>query len=114
MRHREVSEREPRERDLWPAERQGYSDTPRAAYAAIPSSVGLAPEPRGLSTRIEARIGGLAMLVGLVWFIRAALALGSPLTLLSLIWLPSAPVGVLGIGILIWLHTQWRRAIRLR
>jgi len=101
-------------RDFWPAEREGYSDTPRAAYVAVAPSTPATPERRGLSIRAESRIGILIMLPGIIWFIYNTLTQPGYLMIASVILPPTGPVGVTGIGILVWLHAKWRHSIRVR
>ena len=101
-------------RDFWPAEREGYSDTPRAAYAAVAVDAPAPPAGKGFSIRAEARIGLLIMIPGIIWFAYNTLTQPGYLMIAAVILPPNGPVGVTGIGILVWLHSKWRRSIRLQ
>jgi hypothetical protein len=106
-----ASEQDSVPRDFWPAEREGYSDTPRAAYATVAPSTPPEPARQRMSIRTESRIGALIMVVGLIWFAYSTLTQPGFLMLASMLLPPNGPVAVTGIGVLIWLHAKWRRSV---
>jgi hypothetical protein len=54
----------------------------------------------------------MIMFPGLIWLVYATLIQPGSVTLGSLLMPPNSPVGVTGIGLLIWLHAKWRHSIR--
>lgn len=62
-----------------------------------------------MSAHLEAQLGSLIAGGGIVWIaLVAAPQLGSA----AGINLPSGPIEVCGVGILIWLHAKWRGSVR--
>jgi hypothetical protein len=101
-------------RNYWPVERQGYSNVPRPAYAAVTTNTSaLPPRHRRIAIRTEGRIAGLIMLTGIVWIARTLIGQESLSALRILGLLPPGPLEITGIGALIWLHAQWRRSVNL-
>ena len=101
-------------RNCWPVERQGYSDAPRVAYAAIQSNG--APSPprrRRISIKAEVRIANVIMLVGIIWIVRAIIGQDNFDALRIIGLLPTGSLEITGIGALIWLHAKWRRSVNL-
>ncbi len=94
--------------DFWPAEREGFSEQLRPAYAAVrftPSP------PRRRWVRLEESAGALIAGAGLCW---AADAVGREFALVLRfgIW-PAGPLELCACGILVWMHAKWRRSVRL-
>ncbi len=96
-------------KDLWPAEREGFSEPLRPAYVAVR----VTPSPR-LSpfTKYEERIGSIIAGGGLCWAANAMVHQAGTFTNVGL-W-PAGPLEVCAIGILVWLHAKWRRSVRVR
>ena len=65
-----------------------------------------------METYTEARIGSLIAGGGMIWAAYVSTAGFSNLQ--TLFPLPSGPLEVCGLGVLIWLHAKWRRSIRQR
>ena len=62
-----------------------------------------------MSSHLEAQLSSLVAGGGIVWIaLVAAPQLGSP----SGIILPTGPMEVCGVGILLWLHAKWRGSVR--
>jgi hypothetical protein len=60
--------------------------------------------------RVEERLGSLIAGAGLIWAAReAAKDLGANLQFTQL---PTGPLEICAIGILVWLHAKWRRSLR--
>jgi hypothetical protein len=101
-------------RNCWPVERQGYSDTPRVAYAAIQTDVSpTPPRRRRVSIRTEARIANAIMVAGIIWIARTLIGQDSFDALRIIRLLPPGPLEITGIGALIWLHAKWRHSVNL-
>jgi len=60
---------------------------------------------------MESRIGSLVAAGGIVWTANIAT---QKFTSLSNITLPTGPLEVCAIGILIWLHAKWRGSVTVR
>jgi hypothetical protein len=104
---------QPIDPNCWPVERQGYSDVPRAAYAAVRTDVLPPPRRRRLSIHAEVRIANLIMVIGIIWIARIAMVLGSIDVLRIVGALPPGALEITGIGALIWLHAKWRHSVNL-
>jgi hypothetical protein len=101
-------------RNCWPVERQGYSDAPRVAYAAIQSDTAPSlPRRRRVSINTEVRIANVIMLVGIIWIARTLVGQDSIDVLRIIGLLPTGSLEITGIGALIWLHAKWRRSVNL-
>lgn len=55
----------------------------------------------------EERIGSLIAAAGVIWAVKIITSRTVPGLLL-----PAGPLETCGIGILIWLHSKWRRSIK--
>ncbi|HZU22349.1 MAG TPA: hypothetical protein VE998_05915 [Terriglobales bacterium] len=93
----------------WPYEREGYSDSPQAAYAAAPP-VKLPPSSQ--PGRLEAFLGSVVAGAGAIW--TAQLFTQAGLTVPGTLTLHSHPIELTGIGILLWLHGKYRKSISVR
>jgi hypothetical protein len=85
-------------KDVWPLERKGYDKPLPVAYAAMPLK---SARPR-LPITLEKQIGGLTAAAGAIWAAQAV-----PGTLM----VTPGPLEVCGVGVLLWLHAKWRRAL---
>ena len=65
---------------------------------------------RRANTRTEERIGSWLAVVGFIWTVHVGLTNYAGLCQWS--WVPPGPLEVCGLGILIWLHAKWRRAVK--
>ena len=61
-----------------------------------------------MSSHLEAQFGSVVAAGGVIW----AVAIASKQFAASGIVLPSGPLEVCGVGILIWLHAKWRGSVR--
>lgn len=61
-----------------------------------------------MSAHLEAQLGSVIAAGGVVW----TLAVASKQLAVSGIVLPTGPLEVCGVGILIWLHAKWRGSVR--
>jgi len=96
-------------RDLWPAEREGYSDQRQVAYAAISSDS--PKQRRGMTIGTEEHISTLLVISGIAW--SAHVATKNFAGLMQLELLPPGPLEVCAVGILVWLHAKWRRLAKV-
>jgi hypothetical protein len=61
-------------------------------------------------TRAEARVGSLTFWGGIAWAVQIATKNGAnPFRVL----LTPGPLEVCAVGLLIWLHSKWRRSVRV-
>ena len=60
----------------------------------------------------EVRIGSLVAAGGLVWAVKVATSNFTGMDAFSFSRLPAGPLEICALGILIWLHAQWRKSIR--
>jgi hypothetical protein len=95
-------------REAWPAEREGYSEAPAAAYS--PAGRAAVQSSGGSSIRMEGLLGGLMTLGGAGWISYVVM---NGMQVSALVW-NSHPVELTGIGLLIWLHAKYRRATRVK
>src|SRR4051812_19847727 len=95
-------------REAWPAEREGYTEAPAAAYAVAGRAN---VRPSGSTIRMEELLGSLMTGGGAAWITYVVTVGGIQPS--ALVW-NSHPVAVTGIGMLIWLHAKYRRATRVR
>ncbi len=94
-------------RDFWPAEREGYVDNLRPAYARVR----VPPSPRRNSIiRLQERIGSLMAGAGLCWAAWAVTHNLEAVTRAESGFWPLGPLELCATGILIWIHAKWRRA----
>lgn len=98
------------ERDLWPAEREGYSGIQSVAYAPVRQSPSL-KQRRGLPIEIQERMSTLIVVAGIIAAAHAAISDFSGVLRLDLF--PPGPLEICALGALIWLHAKWRRLVRL-
>ncbi len=93
--------------DFWPKEREGFVEPLRPAYAAVRFT----PSPRRTaSLRLEERIGSVIAGAGLCWAAHVATTQAAVLASVA-VW-PPGPLEVCAVGILVWMHAKWRRAMR--
>jgi hypothetical protein len=59
----------------------------------------------------EARVGSLVAAGGIIWTVNLATQHFSSL---DHIFLPSGPLELCAIGVLIWLHAKWRGSVSVR
>jgi hypothetical protein len=97
------------ERDLWPAEREGYSDVHCAAYASVRQTP-LLKQRRRLPIEIQERMSTLLVVAGMIAAAHAAI--GGFSDALQLHLFPPGPLEICAIGVLIWLHAKWRRLVK--
>lgn len=103
-----VSTRTQISKDLWPSERQGYSDVRRIAYAPISETALPAPH-RTLPIETQERVSTLIVVAGMI---AAAHAIVSGLSgLLRFHLFPPGPLEICALGVLVWLHAKWRRMV---
>jgi hypothetical protein len=107
---RSASRRMRAEKDLWPAEREGYSDVHSIAYAPVRQSPSL-KQRRGLPIEIQERMSTLIVVAGIIAAAHAAISDSSGVLRLDLF--PPGPLEICALGVLIWLHAKWRRLVRL-
>jgi hypothetical protein len=98
------------EKDLWPAEREGYSDVHGAAYAAMRPTP-LLKQRRRLPIEIQERMSTLIVVAGMIAAAHAAI--GGFADVLRLHLFPPGPLEICALGALIWLHAKWRRLVKL-
>ena len=98
-------------REAWPAEREGYSDAPAAAYASTGRAEARSLSPRSSTIRIEELLGSLMTGAGAAWITYVVTVAGVQPS--ALVW-NSHPVELTGIGMLIWLHAKYRRATQVK
>jgi hypothetical protein len=92
---------------IWENEREAYTYSD-AVYVAKPKH----PAPvRRTSIRTEERIGSLLAGAGIIWTTYAGTVDFAGLWRFQI--LPPGPLEVCAIGILVWLHAKWRRAVKL-
>lgn len=60
---------------------------------------------------VEERIASLVTSAGLIW---AVYLVTRDYATVEQIKLPEGPIGVTGIGVLVWLHAKWRRSVDAR
>jgi len=66
-----------------------------------------------MGTNIEVRIGSVIAAAGLIWAAKIVTDNFTGIDAFSFARLPRGPLELCAIGILIWLHAQWRRSVRL-
>ena len=98
------------ERDLWPAEREGYSDVHCVAYAPM-QEVPPLKQRRRLPIEIQERMSTLIVVAGMIAAAHAAI--GGFSDALQLHLFPPGPLEICALGVLIWLHAKWRRLVKL-
>jgi hypothetical protein len=104
-----VSRRTQKDKDLWPSERQGYSDVRRMAYAPMVETA-LPATHRALPIETEERVSTLIVVAGMI---AAAHAVFSNLSgLLRFHLFPPGPLEICALGVLVWLHAKWRRLVK--
>ena len=101
-------------RELWPAERQGYSESrPHVAYANVREDTPIAiPQRKSwFSPLAEARIADCIMGGGLIWFVHNATSQGGGTSAFVIVGImPPGPLEIMAIGALVWLHAKWRQS----
>jgi hypothetical protein len=107
---RSASRKTHAERDLWPAEREGYSDVPCVAYAPVRQTP-LLKHRRQLPIETQEHMSTLIVMAGIIAAAHAAIS-GYP-GALRLHLFPPGPLQICALGVLIWLHAKWRRLVRL-
>jgi len=96
--------------DLWPAEREGYTDVHCVAYAPV-SATPLPKQHRGLPIETQERMSTLIVVAGMIAAAHAASGNFSGVLRLDL--LPPGPLEICALGVLLWLHAKWRRLVRV-
>ena len=96
--------------DIWPHEREGYSEVVTPAYAPAAKVESRRSYPTTAKT--EERIGSIVAGIGVILLVRAVT--GNLSDVMHLAMLPPGPLETCAIGILIWLHAKWRRATQVR
>ena len=66
-----------------------------------------------MGTHAEVRIGSLIAAVGMIWAAKLISENFTGIDAFSFARLPRGPLEVCAVGILIWLHAQWRKSIRV-
>jgi hypothetical protein len=66
-----------------------------------------------MNSHAEVRIGSLIAAAGLIWAAKIVTDNFTGIDAFSFARLPRGPLELCAIGILIWLHAQWRRSVRL-
>jgi hypothetical protein len=66
-----------------------------------------------MNSHAEVRIGSLIAAAGLIWAGKIVTDNFTGIDAFSFARLPRGPLELCAIGILIWLHAQWRRSVRL-
>jgi hypothetical protein len=98
----------------WDRGREGYLDVPQkpvyAAVAAKPDQKCKSGHPL-LSISAEERLGSLITAGGMIW--GAYVATSHFAGIISLDLIPSSPIEVCALGILVWLHAKWRRSTKV-
>jgi hypothetical protein len=95
--------------DVWPQEREGYSENVTPAYAPVAKPTYQRSYPA--SVRTEERIGSIIAGIGMI-LVAQSVTKDLPGVLRLGIMHPG-PLETCAIGILIWLHAKWRRASRV-
>ena len=67
-----------------------------------------------MGTHAEVRIGSLIASAGLIWTAKIATGNFTGLDAFSFARLPRGPLEVCAVGILIWLHAQYRKTVQIR
>lgn len=62
-----------------------------------------------METHTEARIGSLIAAAGIIWAVYVATR---SFTGIDNLLMPTGPLEVCGLGVLIWLHSKWRGSVR--
>ena len=106
---RSVSRRTRSEKDLWPVEREGYSDVHCMAYASVRQTA-LLKQRRWLPIETQERMSTLIVVAGMIAAAHAAISDSSGVLRLRLF--PPGPMEICAIGVLIWLHAKWRRLVK--
>jgi hypothetical protein len=99
-----------REKDPWPQEREGYSQSPPVAYAPIRLDSGASRE--STTIRRAEQIGSLIAGGGIIWTAYDIAHHSAEIVRFALF--PPGPIEVLGVGVLIWLVAKWCRAVGRR
>jgi hypothetical protein len=97
-------------KDIWPAERQGYSDVHRIAYAPVRQTP-LPKQHRRLPIETQERMSTLIVVAGMIAAAHAAISDFSGIWQWHLF--PPGPLEICALGVLIWLHAKWRRLVKL-
>jgi hypothetical protein len=105
-----ASRRAHAEKDLWPAEREGYSDIHCVAYAPVRQTP-LPSQRRRLPIEIEERISTLIVVAGMIAVAHAIMSDSSGILRVHLF--PPGPLEICCLGVLIWQHAKWRRLVKL-
>jgi hypothetical protein len=66
-----------------------------------------------MNSHAEVRIGSLIAAAGLIWAAKIVTDNFTGIDAFSFARLPRGPLELCAIGILIWLHAQWRRSVHL-
>jgi hypothetical protein len=66
-----------------------------------------------MGTNAEVRIGSLIAASGLVWAAKLVSENFTGIDAFSFARLPRGPLEVCAVGILVWLHAQWRKSIHV-
>jgi len=66
-----------------------------------------------MNSHAEVRIGSLIAAAGLIWAAKIVTDNFTGIDAFSFARLPRGPLELCAIGILIWLHAQWRKSVHL-
>jgi hypothetical protein len=97
----------------WDAGREGYQQAPVQYAAGVTtqkSSATIAAEKTLASILREERLGSLVAAAGTIWTVYVATH--DYTNLWRLQFSPPGPLETSALGILIWLHAKWRRAMK--
>ena len=67
-----------------------------------------------MGTHSEIRIASVVAAAGMIWAVHLATMNYTGIDSFSFARLPSGPLEVCGIGILVWLHAKWRASVVVR
>jgi hypothetical protein len=67
-----------------------------------------------MGTHAEVRIGSLIASAGMIWTVKIATDNFTGIDSFSFARLPRGPLEVCAIGILVWLHAQYRKTVLIR
>ena len=66
-----------------------------------------------MSTHLEVRLGSLVAAAGLIWAVKVATLGFAGIAAFGWTRLPAGPLELCAVGILVWLHAQWRKSVQV-